>query len=77
MAGKTRDCIPDWGRARPAFAMLRCAASLFTTKKQFGNNRGLHLSAQAVPVGLPKFGGPMKKVEAIIKPFKLDEVKDA
>jgi len=28
-------------------------------------------------LGCPKFGGPMKKVEAIIKPFKLDEVKDA
>jgi nitrogen regulatory protein P-II 1 len=26
---------------------------------------------------LPKKGGGMKKIEAIIKPFKLDEVKDA
>lgn len=56
-------------RCRPAF--------VFTAKKQSRNNRGLHQLAQAVPVGLPKFGGPMKKVEAIIKPFKLDEVKDA
>jgi nitrogen regulatory protein P-II 1 len=31
-----------------------------------------------VPSGeTPRFGEPMKKIEAVIKPFKLDEVKEA
>jgi nitrogen regulatory protein P-II 1 len=38
---------------------------------------GYTLSHRRFSLGCSKFGGPMKKVEAIIKPFKLDEVKDA
>jgi nitrogen regulatory protein P-II 1 len=59
------------------------AASGFTPPAELA--RSVHLPSQSIPRGrfrratLHSYGreSPVKKVEAIIKPFKLDEVKEA
>lgn len=62
------------------FCLSGCISVLYTFKKLYANHLAWevhYLSHRSGPGRIPTRERTMKKIEAIIKPFKLEEVKDA
>src|SRR5262249_45995978 len=74
--GTSRDAgRPSWTGAPPALVE---AAAATPSLRNLGDRTSASAGPQTVRApGTPERGPEMKKIEAIIKPFKLDQVKEA